>query len=511
MFGAEVFGTIVGAVSLAVFICGFCHRLKSHAGNDRLIVQIRHDAAILSSFAEIFDKVVSRKDFEDQERLLLQDVCVALTPLLERLASWIEKRQRNRGEGVSVAAKWVDKVTTILWKNADTRKLAAELMAWTERYHIRLSLLPAELREKLLKDVPEEKAGEKTDGKYHIAVRDLRVSFQAMGLARRSEQDRSVALSNALLLTDATQSRVIGLYGKQRVIVECKTYPETLKEKSLDQLSTAVGRLAGILRHADTHLCRIPKCLGYVHQADQKRYALVYEVPLMGDVGQKPQTLLDLIKARKSKSQELLPVQHPLNQRFELARKITCAILYVHAMGWVHKSIRTNNIIMLETRDDLGRGTTAPSQFPKSLGNPYLCGFDTARHDKAASDQTGDGFREFNIYRHPARQGLHPEERYSMNHDVYGLGVVLLELGIWTPLLDTSGLRVFKGTSTFTRHLVKDLLLKLAKEVLPVIMGQKYSDLVLFCLEIDGENPVTVSTAVDEVLSKLEEMSSGLH
>ena len=510
MAGVEIFGTFVGAVSLAIFICGFCHRLNSHAGNDRLIVQICHDATILGSFAEIFDKVASRKDFEDQEKLLLQDVCVALTPLLERLARWIEKRQRSRGDDASVAAKWVDKVTTILWKNADTRKLAAELMAWTERYHIRLSLLPTELREKLLKDVAEEKAGEKTDEKHNAAVKDLRVSFQAMGLAR-SEEDGSVTLSNALLVADASNSRVIGLYGKQRVMVECKTYPETLKEQSLDQLSTAVGRLAAILRRADTHLCRIPKCLGYIHQADQKRYALVYEVPAVGNVGQKPPTLLDLIKARRPNSRDPLLVQHPLNQRFELARKVTCAILYVHAMGWVHKSIRTNNIIVLDTRDGLDRDATIASRFPKSLGNPYLCGFHSARQDKAVSDQTGDDFREFNIYRHPARQGLHPEERYSMNHDVYSLGVVLLELGMWSPLLDFSSLRVFKGTSTFTRHLAKDFLLELAKEVLPVIMGQKYSDLVSFCLEIDGENPVTVSTAIDEVLSKLEEMSSGLH
>ncbi|MCJ1324866.1 hypothetical protein MMC10_001528 [Thelotrema lepadinum] len=505
----DVFGTVAAAASLALAIKSFCDSLTCNAGDDRLVLQIQHDAAILDDFAEIFEKVISREDLEDHEKLLLKNVCVALKPLLERLEGWIETKRRMRGDGVNKATKWVDKVTSVLWKNADTRQLATELTAWTERYHIRLSLLPVELREKLLRDVSVAKSGDKRL-ETHVVTKDLRASFQAMSLAG-SKTDVSI-LGNALLMAETSSSRVFGSYDKQRVIVEYKTYSGTLRGARLDQLSTAVERLAGILSHADTHLCRILKCLGYIHQENQERYALVYEVPFVADFGQKPPTLLDLIKSRKPGSQDLLPPQHPLNQRFELARKITCAILYVHAMGWVHKSIRTNNIIVLERRDDLDSGTTTTTaRFPKSLGNPYLCGFDTARQDKAASDQTGDAFWDLNVYRHPARQGLHPEERYSMNHDVYSLGVVLLELGIWKPLLALSGFKTLKGGGPRTPHLVKEFFQKLAREALPIIMGQKYSDLVLFCLEIDGENPVTASTAVDEVLSKLEEMSSGLH
>jgi hypothetical protein len=40
------------------------------------------------------------------------------------------------------------------------------------------------------------------------------------------------------------------------------------------------------------------------------------------------------------------------------------------------------------------------------------------------------------VYRHPSRQGEHPEEEYVMKHDIYSLGVCLLEIGIWTSLIE---------------------------------------------------------------------------
>lgn len=44
----------------------------------------------------------------------------------------------------------------------------------------------------------------------------------------------------------------------------------------------------------------------------------------------------------------------------------------------------------------------------------------------------GDDKWQDNLYRHPERQGKNPEESYTMHHDVYSLGVCLLEIGLWT-------------------------------------------------------------------------------
>ena len=504
---ADLFGAISGAITLAISIKDFCDSLTCDSGNDRLILQIQHDTAVLQSFTEIFGTVAQRTDLEMAEKQRLEEICQSLKPLLEKLREWIEKRQRMHEGNVSWSLKIVDKFASILWKNADIRVLAAELTTWTERYHIRLSLLPMALSEKLLKDrtLGEEKY------KTHVAVRDLRSAFNDLNLG---EMQAATLLRERLLQADSMHSRVFGAFDGKRVVVEYKKYPDTLSRANLDRLSSAVGRLAVVLQHADASLCRILKCEGYVHQPQEHQFALIYNLPYAANLGSKPRTLLDLIKSTRPSAvdpskPELVPPLHPLNERFELARKIACAVLYVHAMAWVHKSVRTNNVIILEKNDPAQSSSDNTRRFPKTLGNPYLCGFDTARQDKASSDQQGDVFWDLNVYRHPARQGRQPEERYTMNHDIYSLGVVLLELGIWKPLLALSGLKNLRLEHNSLQ--VKAFFLKLAAESLPVLMGWKYYSVVRFCLEIDGENAVTANTAIDEVLSKLEEMSIGLH
>ncbi|KAF4540152.1 Het-s domain protein [Lasiodiplodia theobromae] len=41
-----------------------------------------------------------------------------------------------------------------------------------------------------------------------------------------------------------------------------------------------------------------------------------------------------------------------------------------------------------------------------------------------------DNDLERNLYRHPDRQGR-PKTSFSKLHDIYALGVVLLEIGLW--------------------------------------------------------------------------------
>ncbi|CAG8970828.1 hypothetical protein HYALB_00001616 [Hymenoscyphus albidus] len=45
--------------------------------------------------------------------------------------------------------------------------------------------------------------------------------------------------------------------------------------------------------------------------------------------------------------------------------------------------------------------------------------------------QLGDETIERNLYRHPSRQGAIPADEFIMQHDIYNLGVCLLEIGLW--------------------------------------------------------------------------------
>ena len=113
------------------------------------------------------------------------------------------------------------------------------------------------------------------------------------------------------------------------------------------------------------------------------------------------------------------PASVSLNERFSLASLLSRSVFFMHASNFVHKSIRPDNIIVFQD---------ASSQ----LGRPFLVGFERFRKDTTVTHRFGDDVWERNLYRHPQRQGIAPDEDFSMQHDIYSLGVVLLEIGLNT-------------------------------------------------------------------------------
>jgi hypothetical protein len=58
-------------------------------------------------------------------------------------------------------------------------------------------------------------------------------------------------------------------------------------------------------------------------------------------------------------------------------------------------------------------------------------GFENFRPADGNTYLTGDSNWERDLYRHPTRQGLCLQETYKMQHDIYSLGVCLLEIGAY--------------------------------------------------------------------------------
>jgi hypothetical protein len=136
----------------------------------------------------------------------------------------------------------------------------------------------------------------------------------------------------------------------------------------------------------------------------------------------------------------------------------------------------------------------------------YLVGFDSFRSVNYHTSRRGDAAWERNLYRHPSRQGLLAQEVYSMQHDVYSLGVCLLELGIWDSFIryaplgegDSSGTQLLpsdilelsahdfeqasEGQQMPPSQRIKDRLVKLAQAKLPARMGDRYTAVVETCL-----------------------------
>src|ERR1700742_2371886 len=68
------------------------------------------------------------------------------------------------------------------------------------------------------------------------------------------------------------------------------------------------------------------------------------------------------------------------------------------------------------------------------LEYPFLVGFEKFRPASGHTYRVGDTRRERYLRRHPKRQGISVEEDFKMQHDIYSLGVCLLEIGKWTSL-----------------------------------------------------------------------------
>lgn len=103
------------------------------------------------------------------------------------------------------------------------------------------------------------------------------------------------------------------------------------------------------------------------------------------------------------------------------------------------------------------------------------------------------------IYIHPARHGPRPRS-FTKAYDIYSLGVVLLELGLWRPLE-----RFQAKLSTADPNGMQKALIEISQE-LGITMGKRYRKVVEWCLAIHDDEDVQSAVFVREVLSKLEDI-----
>ncbi|KAJ5367923.1 uncharacterized protein N7496_007683, partial [Penicillium cataractarum] len=188
----------------------------------------------------------------------------------------------------------------------------------------------------------------------------------------------------------------------------------------------------------------------------------------------------------------------------------------------VHKNNFPENILLLQQPAD-------------GLGKLSLVGFERFRLAEGRTYMSGDNTWERNLYRHPKRQDLHPEEEYTMQRDIYSVGVCLLEIGLWTsfvcysedpkfitpsPELPIKG-RIGARDQQRAATLIKDILGREALTRLPAVMGQICSDVVISCLtcldknnqrfgderEFEDEDGILVGVRyIEKILSELEKI-----
>jgi serine/threonine protein kinase len=218
-----------------------------------------------------------------------------------------------------------------------------------------------------------------------------------------------------------------------------------------------------------------------------------------------PKSLLDHIRGDDKDHSKPKP-QHPLENRIQIAKDIVTALLYIHSVEWVRKSVRSENILIARSTKE-----EAASNPSSNLGVAYLKGFDYWRRDAGQStgfDQVRDWRRE--IYQHPHRQEpSEPDGKgdqanpYIQAYDVYSLGVVLLELVIWKSLARQAS--IFEKVSPMDR---KKRMIEIAKAKAPPVVGIRFTKIVLPCLDIDEQlDGNTTTDMLLETLGDLDELA----
>lgn len=238
--------------------------------------------------------------------------------------------------------------------------------------------------------------------------------------------------------------------------------------------------LARRLAIVDPMCFGILTCRGIMEMAptstSPQQLQFVFDIP---DSLHTPRSLRDILISSTKEG----TCAYSLNERLEFARQLTRSVMFVHTANFVHKNINPETIIIF--RND-----------HSSLATPFLTGFEKFRVADGHTSLVGDSEWEKDLYRYPLRQGIMAREAYKMQHDIYSLGVVLLELGLWytfvmpgpfpktyNPSPDTPNLWNESGMDQIERgYAIKAQFISIARAKLPQKMGQRYTEVVLSCL-----------------------------
>ncbi|KAK0722600.1 hypothetical protein B0T26DRAFT_851585 [Lasiosphaeria miniovina] len=315
-------------------------------------------------------------------------------------------------------------------------------------------------------------AGPLAVSNFSLAARNFRRAFKEPGPGSQSVFIAKEGLNDytgtAIPFHLATVATAVGV--TQRLIVDVVASGAVQTKDVRD--------FARRLRQSDPFISGLLSCKGVVRHANNAGFSLLFRVP-------EGYTIV------RSLRQLLLSGQphDSLSDRLEMAKQLANAVCYIHMYGFVHKNIRPETILSL--------GKTDEGSIPSTL---CLVGFQVIRNVDGRTCPATDQGWETNLYRHPLRQGNNVDY-FVMQHDIYSLGVCLLEIGMWEKFVTYDGpdgaARPSKalglardGLELHNASELKDHLVALScSSALRAKVGTKYSKVVEMCLTcLDEDN-----------------------
>lgn len=217
-----------------------------------------------------------------------------------------------------------------------------------------------------------------------------------------------------------------GLY----FMFEKKTFDGHVEGVLKQKLESRISRLVMLLGTAKTESFRTFDAIGSINDPGNYCWWFVFRFPVVHPIG----TPISLHEAQPVCLRALYDSKFkpPLEGRLQLASKLAGTFSELYSSSWLHKGIRSDNIIF----PSVCYGKIPLPEVFEEFGSPYVSGFNYSRQDTEA--QTIDkGKQDFDhaIYRHPRYQG-DAATGYVIQYDIYSFGLVLVEIARWVAISD---------------------------------------------------------------------------
>ncbi|KAK5048227.1 hypothetical protein LTR84_005897 [Exophiala bonariae] len=213
--------------------------------------------------------------------------------------------------------------------------------------------------------------------------------------------------------------------------------------------------------------CGHLRLLGFTVDPNGPRCGMVYGLPEGHDSKtlQHQRTLTSLISNPNAQDSG----QPALEDRFRLAYNLALSVMGYFSQGETHQYINSSNIILIGSNDQMHR-----SNPHKEMRSPYLL---QSCQDFVSRLQEEEPFAA-SIYRHPDHD-IHAAETVPA-YDIYSLGLLLLEIGLWIPLA-----KLWKPK--YNRGIFMERVQRIYSQKLSPKCGSKYMRVVQKCLQAPSE------------------------
>ncbi|KAK0239297.1 hypothetical protein EDD85DRAFT_1003316 [Armillaria nabsnona] len=252
---------------------------------------------------------------------------------------------------------------------------------------------------------------------------------------------------------------------------------------------SAIERIAALFYVPDSDFPFMPEhllpCIGFAKKDDGSMYFLIYQLPLMIPKFNKKAPVPTLANALGN------CIRMTLEDRFRIAAEVTMAVLELHAVGWVHQAICSENVLLSTKGGEKGAKTDA------QISSAYLIGLKPVR-------PKGWGLQKL-----PAPNDF--VEQGDVRYDLYYLGAVLIEIGFGQTLKAILSMaravlgEPKRGETEYER--LKECARRLGNK-----MGSKYAQAAMTCLVLSGQLKDTRrlrEKLYEDVLCPLRQITDG--